>query len=388
MNGFSCAKVFLAEKTIASEVFMKLRDRISWLMGTLQRHLFPRLEECCERPLSNKEQQLVSILELLQIEKFVGPPTPKRCGRKLSERRAMARAFVGKAVYNHPTTRATLEALSASPIFRRICGFVRSGDIPSEATFSRAFAEFAEKGLGDRVHEAVVERCVKPELVGHISRDATAIQGREKPMVKPPVEKPAPRKKGRPRRGEVREPKAETRLERQCRQTAAEALAELPVYCDVGTKRNSQGYKETWRGYKLHADVNDCCLPISVELTAASLHDSQVAIPLMKITSERVTYLYDLMDAAYDAKPIYEVSRTLGHVAIIDKNSRGKDVIPMAPHEAVRYRERSVAERFNSRLKEEFGARNVMVRGVKKVRLHLMFGVIALFADQVLKLTS
>jgi hypothetical protein len=29
MNGFSCAKVFLAEKTIASEVFMKLRDRIS-----------------------------------------------------------------------------------------------------------------------------------------------------------------------------------------------------------------------------------------------------------------------------------------------------------------------------------------------------------------------
>jgi len=225
-------------------------------------------------------------------------------------------------------------------------------------------------------------------LVGHISRDATAIRGREKPMVKPPMEKPAPRKKGRPRRGEVRDSKAETRLERQGRQSAAEALAELPAYCDVGTKKNSQGYKESWRGYKLHADVNDCCLPISVELTAASLHDSQVAIPLMKMTSERVDYLYDLMDAAYDAQPIYEVSRTLGHVPIIDKNSRGKDVIPMAPHEAVRYRERSVAERFNSRLKEEFGARNVMVRGVKKVRLHLMFGVIALFADQVLKLIS
>jgi hypothetical protein len=367
---------------------MKLKETVSWIMRTLQRQLFPRLEECWERSLTDKEQQLVSILELIQIEKYVGQPRPKRCGRKLCERSAMARAFVGKAVYNHPTTRATLEALSASPIFRRICGFVRPGDIPSEATFSRAFTEFAEKGLGDRVHEAMVERCVKPELVGHISRDATAIRGREKPVVKPPVEKPAPRKKGRPRRGEVREPKAETRLERQCRQSAAEALAELPVYCDVGTKRSSQGYKESWRGYKLHADVNDCCLPISVELTAASLHDSQVAIPLMKMTSERVDYLYDLMDAAYDAQPIYEVSRTLGHVPIIDKNSRGKDVIPMAPHEAVRYRERSVAERFNSRLKEEFGARNVMVRGVKKVRLHLMFGVIALFADQMLKLIS
>ena len=47
-----------------------------------------------------------------------------------------------------------------------------------------------------------------------------------------------------------------------------------------------------------------------------------------------------------------------------------------------------MAERFNSRLKEEFGGGNVMVRGAKKVRLHLMFGVIALFADQLLKLIS
>jgi hypothetical protein len=110
------------------------------------------------------------------------------------------------------------------------------------------------------------------------------------------------------------------------------------------------------------------------------------AIPLMKTTSERVDYLYDSMDPAYDAKPIYEVSRSLGHVPIIDKNSRGEEVVPMAPHEAARYRERSVAERFNSRLKEDFGAVNVMVRRAEKVRLHRMFGVIALFANQLLKL--
>ena len=367
---------------------MKLREAVSWLMGSLQRNLFHHLEECWERVLSNKEQQLVSILELLQIERCAGRPSPHRFGRKRRERRAMARAFVGKAVYKHPTTRATIEALRASRVFRGICGFVRRKDIPSEATFSRAFAEFAVKGLGDRVHEALVVQWVTPELVGHISRDATAIEGREKPTAKPKPPKPAPRKKGRPRRGEVREPKPETRLERQCRQSAQEALAELPVYCDVGTKKNSKGYKESWIGFKLHADVTDCCLPISLALTAASLHDSQVAIPLMKMTSQRVDYLYDVMDAAYDARPIYEVSRSLGHVPIIDKNGRGKGVIPMAPHEAARYRERSVAERFNSRLKEDFGAGNVMVRGAEKVRLHLMFGVIALFADQLLKLIS
>ncbi len=366
---------------------MKLREAVSWLMGSLQRNLIPRLEECWERPLTDKEQQLVNILEVLRIEKFVRRPG-QRFGRKPWERQALARAFVGKAVYNHPHTRATIEALRTSPVFRRICGFVRPAQVPSESTFSRVFAEFAGMGLGEKVHQALVEQWVKPELVGHISRDATAIRGREKPQTKPRPVKPARWKKGRPRRGEVREEKAETRLQRQCRQSAGEALAELPRYCDVGTKKNSKGYKESWIGYKLHADVSDCCLPISAALTAASLHDSQVAIPLMKMTSARVDYLYDLMDAAYDAQPIYAVSRSLGHVPIIDKNGRGREVIPLAPHEAARYKERTVAERFNSRLKEEFGGGNVMVRGAQKVGLHLMFGVIALFADQLLKLIS
>ena len=156
----------------------------------------------------------------------------------------------------------------------------------------------------------------------------------------------------------------------------------------MGTKKNSKGYKEIWVGYKLHTDVNDCGLPVSVAMTSASVHDSQVAIPLMKMTSARVDYLYDVMDAAYDAASIYQVSRSLGHVPIIDKNSRGKDIIPMAPHEAARYNERTVAERFNSRIKEEFGARNIMVRGAQKVKMHLMFGVLAIFADQLLKLAT
>ncbi|MEJ2673535.1 MAG: transposase [Deltaproteobacteria bacterium] len=366
---------------------MKLREAVSWLQGTLQRNLIPGLEECCERPLTEKEQQLISILELVRIEIFVGRPA-RRFGRRPRERRALARAFVAKAVYNHPTTCATMEALKGSPVFRRLCGFVELSEVPSESTFSRAFAEFAAMRLGEKVHEALVAQWVKPTLVGHISRDATAIKGREKATARPKPPKPAPRKKGRPRRGEVRSPKPETRLERQCRQSAAAALAELPVNCDVGAKKNSKGYKQAWIGYKLHVDVNDCCLPLSAALTAASLHESQVAIPLMKMTSERVDYLYDLMDSAYDAQPIYEMSRSLGHVPIIDKNGRRKDTIPLAPHETVRYRERTVAERCNSRLKEEFGGQNVMVRGAAKVGLHLMLGLVALFADQLLKLIS
>jgi DDE family transposase len=123
-------------------------------------------------------------------------------------------------------------------------------------------------------------------------------------------------------------------------------------------------------------------------LTSASVHDSQVAIPLMKLSSSKVTSCYDLMDAAYDANQIWEQSRDLGHVPIIDRNPRGKEVIPMAPHEAVRYKERSAAERCNGRLKDEFGGRCVQVRGSDKVMMHLMFGMITLFADQLLKVTG
>lgn len=368
---------------------MKLGKAITWLRRTLQRSLFPNLEEFWNTTLTDKELQLVSILELVQVERFVLRKADNQLlGRKLRERESIARSFVAKSVYGYPFTSRLIEALKTTPNLRRICGFERVSDIPGESTFSRAFNEFAVSQLGDRVHETMVERCLKPELVGHISRDATAIEGREKPVKKPPKEKPTPRKRGRPAQDEHREPKEQTRLEQQVGQSVEQALNELPVFCDRGTKKNSKGFKETWIGYKLHADVNDCGLPVTVLLTAASLHDSQVAIPMMKMSSARVRYLYDLMDAAYDAGPIYEVSRELGHVPIIDKNSRGKEIIPMAPHEAARYNERTSVERFNSRMKEEFGARNIMVRGAQKVKMHLMFGVLALFADQLLKLAT
>jgi hypothetical protein len=55
-------------------------------------------------------------------------------------------------------------------------------------------------------------------------------------------------------------------------------------------------------------------------LTAASVHDSQLAIPLATMTAARVTNLYDLMDSAYDDTAIKQHSRDLGHVPIIDIN--------------------------------------------------------------------
>ena len=56
--------------------------------------------------------------------------------------------------------------------------------------------------------------------------------------------------------------------------------------------------------------------------------------------------------------------------------------------ETLRYRERSTVERVNGRLKDEFGARHVRVRGHSKVLCHLMFGVLALTVDQILRLLN
>lgn len=367
---------------------MKLKERISWLMGTVQQSLFPHLDKCLPVPLTEREKHLVKILELIQIEKHV-PVTSSRqwLGRPIKEREAIARAFVAKAVLRYQHTSSLRNELRSTPNLQVICGFARRKDVPSESTFSRAFAEYASAGLGVAVHDALVKEHLSAELIGHVSRDSTAIIGREKPAKKEKLAR-KPRKKGRPAKGEFREPAEPKRLDVQRSQSAQEAIAELSKVCNRGVKKNAKGYTETWNGFKLHLDVNECGLPLSAVLTSASVHDSQVAIPLMKLTSDKVTYCYDLMDAAYDAAQIWDQSRELGHVPIIDRNPRGKEAIPMAPHEAERYNERTASERGNSRLKEDFGARNVMVRGADKVMMHLMFGVLALFADQLLKVTG
>jgi hypothetical protein len=175
-----------------------------------------------------------------------------------------------------------------------------------------------------------------------------------------------------------------------------EMLAELPQQCDLGGKKNSQGNTQYWRGYKLHLDVADGQIPISAVLSSASLHDSQVAIPLATMSTQRVTYCYELMDSAYEAHHILEQSRQLGHVPIVDPADRGRKkpgflATPpreLSPAQRNRYKERTMVERVNARLKDEFGGRHVRVRGPAKVMAHLMFGVLALTADQWLRMAN
>src|SRR5664280_2384894 len=298
------------------------------------------------------------------------------------------------------TTAALIERLAVDRTLRRLCGWERAASVPGESTFSRAFAEFARSGLPGRAHEALIKQTHKDRLVGHISRDATAIEAREKPARTAPAEKAPKRKRGRPKKGDVGPAKEPRRLERQVNMTRAAMLADLPTACAVGTKRNAKGHKTSWIGYKLHIDTADGDIPVSCLLTSASVHDSQVALPLATITSGRVTNLYDLMDSAYDAPEIAERSRALGHVPIIDPNprrggkaeaeaeARARRCAGHALAEDIRFKERSAAERVNSALKDNYGARFVRVRGHDKVLCHLMFGILALAAEQLMRLVT
>ena len=94
----------------------------------------------------------------------------------------------------------------------------------------------------------------------------------------------------------------------------AEMQGDLPRACDRGTKCNAQGYKVSWNGYKLRLDTVDCCVPVAAIPFSASMHDSQAAIPLSRLTAARVTNLYDVMDAAYCSAELWAHCKDLGHV--------------------------------------------------------------------------
>ncbi len=378
----------------------------------LQQELFPHLEAAVGR-LSSQLELLTSVVSLVPLARLLSAHRA-RTGRPAKDRAALATAFIAKAILNLSTTRDLLDRLRVDQALRQFCGWRSPHALPHESKFSRAFAEFAASQLPQQLHAAVVEATQGQRLIGHIARDSTAIPARERiPEVvmdrKRAAQKRAAQKRaakgGKSKRlkGPFSRAKARERgkrIQRQPHQTLEAMLADLPRECDIGAKKNSQGNEEYWRGYKLHLDVADGQVPISAILTSASVHDSQVAIPLMTVTSQRVVHLYELMDSAYDADGLLAHSKKLNHVPIVAPNQRRgtrkpsqlPKVFPVEPAPQLswaqqeRFKERTMIERVNARLKDEFGASHLRVRGAAKVMAHLMFGVLALTVDQWLRM--
>jgi len=316
--------------------------------------------------LTNKHKQLIQLLDLIDLHKIF----PRRLwdslfGRPITNRHAFVKAFIARIIFNLQTTDALIERLKVDSALRSICGFdCRANKLPSASSFSRAFAELSHLNIADKIHEYMIKEHCSEELYEYSAIDASAISVSEK----------ATKKKSKKQ-------KAKTTVAQQLGMNTADIISSLSTICDFGGKNDSNGNKSTWKGYKLHTVVNEYNIPVASLVTSASVHDSLCAIPLIRITEERVDSLYYLGDKGYDAKAIRTEVDNHGKVALIDFNRRGNatDTRSFDEQQKKRYGNRSFVESSYAQLKLNYLPSYILFRGINKIKalLNLALSVIA-----------
>ena len=374
-----------------------------WLkVMNLEQSLFPRLEESMGK-LSSKEAKLIKILDFAHIEKYVSASSITNPPK---DREEMARAFVAKQVYNFQTTRDLIDRLKIDRTLRLLCGWRHENKIPSEAKFSRVFKEFSQQQIASKAHDVFIENYLSETLFFYSSIDSTAIELREKSVQSKKEIKPT-RRQGRPKKGEEGPAKKPSILQQQENmQSTKEMLSLIATRCDTSVKQNSKGNRYRWTGGKLHLSVVDGDIPITSIYSSASVHDSSLALPLIKETSEKVNYLYDLQDAAYDSRIIRSYSQKHNHRPMIDINPKNSKVrkaqIALAKSEKkilgsmglyndsddLHYNQRGSVERVNAYLKDNYGCNKIYYQGAQKVASVLAFAVLSVCITQSLKLVT
>ena len=371
----------------------------------IEHSLFPQLVESLRlEALSKKEQKLIKILDFAQIEKNITvvsiTNTPK-------DREEIARAFIAKSVYNLQTTRDLIDRLRIDRTLRVLCGWRYLNDIPSESKFSRVFKELSDLKIAQKTHDAFIETYLNEKTFFYNATDATKIPLRQKAVKKEKTEPKVKYKRGRPKKGEARESIKPTILKQQEKmKSTKEMLSLISTKCGVGIKQNAKGNREVWIGAKLHISVVDGDIPITAIYSGANVHDSSLALPLIQETSKKVKYLYDLQDAGYDADIIRAFSQKKGHRPIIDINPKNakvlKERVELLKHERdsfkqinqhlnldkEHYNQRSMVERVNAYLKDNYGCDKIYYQGANKVSSVLAFGILSICIHQSLKLMT
>lgn len=375
-----------------------------WLkVKNLENSLFPELQASLG-VFSSKEEKLMKILDFAEIEQFISDTHTTNIAK---DRAQMARAFIAKSVYNLQTTRDLIDRLHIDKTLRVLCGWRYSNEIPSEAKFSRVFQEFSEINLAAKAHDKFIAEYLSEIIFLYNASDATKIPIREKAVKKEKQEPKIKHKRGRPKKGETRDPVEPTILKQQQNmKTTNEMLALVSTECGVGIKQNSKGNREVWIGGKLHISAVDGDIPITAIYSGANVHDSSVALPLIQETSKKINYLYDLQDAGYDADIIREFSKQNGHRPIIDINPKNsqelRDRIQLIEDEKKKfeffglqessdthhYNKRSMVERVNKYLKDDFGCDKIYYQGATKVASVLAFGILSICIHQSLKMIT
>lgn len=288
---------------------------------------------------------------------------PTRRGPKGHPVEALWRCFLTKYVLGLGSTAALIRLLESNPFIAQACGINVLDAIPHEATFSRFFARLGKANVLPRlkdVSRSLVRDCYAnlPGFGERVSMDSTTLKGWS---------------------NGGKTPKSDP---------------------DAGwsVKQGTQGIKEAVYGYKLHLLVDsEYELPISANVSAGDVHDSQRASNLLGVarfihkghpTTFRPKYvladqgysgkeLLHLVRRQYRAEPIIQINKS--HKRLM----RTEGPVQKTPEWKAIYAQRGSVERTFSRLKGQRSLNHITVRWWRKVTTHCYLAVIAMQATAV-----
>ena len=296
--------------------------------------------------------------------------------------------------FKQPTMKETLLLLIENSNLRDILSLKK---VPSCSTVSRLSRQVEGIVNPQLIHHRLIQLFQKElddRIVGNLSIDSTIIEAREKPVsskkeiknTNASSKKRGPKKKGSSEERKYRAQQAT--LERQkvkyLRESPQKNIKKLEKRCSRTAKQNSKGKLQWFVGYKAHLATDDFGIPIAYAVTGACVHDSQVAVPLMKMVYKRADFYYALMDKGYINPQINAYANLIGRKVIIDQRQY-KGVAPMAQSEKIRYKARTTVERTNSELKDGF-LPNKLYRKKSHARYDIELSILLLTMKKIKKI--
>jgi len=273
------------------------------MLSIRQESLFS-LEEILEMspresyPLLFDQLDISPLLRAVSKKAILGAPTRLNYS-------AMIYSLFIRVIERIPTIKDLRKRLKNSLEFRFDCGFTMADSVPSEASYTRMIQKIhASSALVNIQNEMVSQAFQEGFIEGDVvAIDATHIEARDRfPEKKRDEEapiKPSPKKRGRKFKAE-REKWLKEQLEREENQPLFQKKIEAQLPLDFttieqqipqvprwGIKKNSKGKNVFWFGFKGHLLV-DCKSQyiLSSLLSSGNVHDSKLAIPLLKALKE------------------------------------------------------------------------------------------------------
>lgn len=318
------------------------------------------LSGCFFSPLTKKEEEFMGMWNALvammpvQVRLDSGRGRTGRHGYPLL---SVLAVIAVKLAFSLRTMRAAIGMLEGSANLRTITGMA---GVPSASVVARKTRDLIGLIDFEGIKDRLCSSFYRDRLVCHLSIDSTIVEARERAAKKEGADRRG--KRGRPKAGSDEERAIRERKEKEEEEErlmkegdTAQFVSRLEHRCTAAGKKSSKGHMQWFVGYKAHLAVDDNGIPVASAVTGAGVHDSRLAIPLMRMAERRCTYLYALMDGGYTSKEIEGFAASMGKVPIIDRHAdRNGHKEAMDPAAAFRYRARSAVERANGELKECF----------------------------------